>query len=97
MKQFSGPERPPPNALLAHVYGVKNVYTALIRGYAAYHMSNPQLYSLGMASFAGVIFLNGTELLVYRTARPKESAPTLIMSGSALLWMALQRQYYTGL
>jgi hypothetical protein len=32
--QFSGPAAPPRNGLLARVYGVKNIYTSLIRFYA---------------------------------------------------------------
>ncbi|PNY27767.1 Uncharacterized protein TCAP_02304 [Tolypocladium capitatum] len=96
LRQYSVPARPPPSGLCARLYGMKNVYTSLIRAYAAYNISNPQLYALAMASFLGVVFLNGTELVVYRTARPKECAVALIAPTTALLWMSSQRHYYIG-
>jgi len=61
LKQFSGPAATLPSAnpssatLLAHVYGIKNTYTALIRIYAAYHIENEQLYNLALWSFVGVL------------------------------------------
>ncbi|KAI0882827.1 uncharacterized protein GGS22DRAFT_190808 [Annulohypoxylon maeteangense] len=56
-KAFSGPAAPLPHQLLAHVYGVKNFYTSFIRFYAAYHITNPQLYDLALMTFIGVLFL----------------------------------------
>lgn len=95
LANFSGPKRPPPNGLAARLYGMKNVYTALIRTYAAYHIANRELYDLAMWTLLGVLFLNVTELVAYRTARLKEAVFPLMTSGGLLLWMYLQRDWYT--
>ena len=94
LKQFSGPASPPPHGLTARLYGMKNVYTGLIRACAAYNIANPALYALAMATFAGVIFLNGTECFVYKTARPKETLAAVVLPVLVLLWMGTQREYY---
>jgi len=95
MAVFSGPRRPPPSGLLAHVYGVKNIYTGLIRAYAAYHIANPELYQLAMWSCAGVLFLYGLECFVYNTARLRECTWPFILAGSGTVWMIMQKEWYT--
>ncbi|KAK3310668.1 ergosterol biosynthesis protein-like protein Erg28 [Chaetomium strumarium] len=92
--QFQGPARPPPHGLLARVYGVKNVYTAFIRLYAAYHITNSDLYNLAMCTFGGVLFLYGTEWLVYRTVRRREVAFPAVTASVGLGWMWMQRGFY---
>ena len=93
--QFQGPKRPEPTSLLAHVYGVKNIYTSLIRAYAAYHITNTDVYTLAIFTFAGVLFLYVTELTVYRTVRPKEASIPLVTASLGLSWMLLQRDFYS--
>ncbi|XXG98162.1 hypothetical protein Hte_004483 [Hypoxylon texense] len=78
---FSGAEAPPPHALLAHVYGVKNVYTSLIRLYAAYNLTNPLMYDLAIWTFVGVLFLYITEVFVYKTARIREASFPYVIAG----------------
>jgi hypothetical protein len=92
--QFSGARRPAPTGLLARVYGTKNMYTAAVRAYAAYHVANPQVYELAMITFAGVLFLYTTELVVYRTVRVKEFAFPMLNAGGGLLWMWSQKAWY---
>ncbi|KAK3990757.1 Erg28 like protein-domain-containing protein [Cladorrhinum sp. PSN332] len=94
MAQFSGPQKPVHTGLSARLYGVKNIYTGLMRGYAAYNIANPQVYALAQASFAGVLFLYLTELFVYKTARIKECIFPFIGAGGLTLWMWLQKDYY---
>lgn len=94
MKQFEAPRAPPPNLLHAHLYGVKNFYTAAMRIYAAYSINNPQLYNLAMFSFAGVVFLNMGELFVWKTTTPKTAFFPLFNSGIGLIWMLAQREWY---
>ncbi|KAK4240772.1 hypothetical protein C8A03DRAFT_31046 [Achaetomium macrosporum] len=94
LAQFRGPTRPTSHGLLARVYGVKNTYTSLIRIYAAYHITNPELYHLAMCTFAGVLFLYGTEWLVYRTVRTREVGFPLVTASSGLIWMLAQREFY---
>ncbi|KAK6206029.1 hypothetical protein LQW54_007968 [Pestalotiopsis sp. IQ-011] len=92
---FSGPARPsPPPGLLARVYGVKNIYTGTIRLYAAYAITNGALYDLAAATFAGVLFLYGTELLVYKTVRMREGSFAFVTAGTGLVWMLSQRGWY---
>ncbi|ETS88074.1 hypothetical protein PFICI_01902 [Pestalotiopsis fici W106-1] len=97
LRAFSGPASPvktPEQGLLARVYGVKNIYTGMIRLSAAYALTNAALYDLAAATFAGVLFLYGTELLVYRTVRMKEGSFAFVTAGTGLVWMLLQRDWY---
>lgn len=94
MVSFRGAKAPPTNTLLAHVYAVKNVYSSLIRLYAAFHVANGELYDLAMITFAGVLGLYGTEHLVYGTVRLREAAIPYVTSVVGLVWMGLQRDWY---
>lgn len=94
MRLFSGPSAPPSKPhLLARTYGMKNIYTGLIRGYAAYHISNPQVYELAALTFVGVLVFNSLEVLVFRTERPREFAWPLVMAGVGVGWMWVQRGF----
>jgi hypothetical protein len=95
LKSFSGPRAPHPERTLAHVYGVKNLYTSAIRLAATYHIDDPWLYDLAVLSFAGVLFLYTTELLIWKTVRLQEFGVPLITAGLGLLWMVSQRDWYT--
>ncbi|KAI0000615.1 ergosterol biosynthesis protein-like protein Erg28 [Xylariaceae sp. FL0662B] len=92
--QFSAPGAPPPHPLLAHVYGVKNFYTSLIRFYAAYNMSNPLLYDLALMTQVGVLFLYVTEVFVYKNARVREAIFPYVTAGGGTIWMMMQRDSY---
>lgn len=94
LTQFSGPCAPPPSPLLAHVYGVKNVYSGLIRLYAAYHIYNRELYHLAIATYVGVFWLYSTELILWRTSRVRETASSFVISGGMIVWMLSQRDWY---
>jgi len=94
LRQFSGPSAPPPTALLAHVYGVKNIYTALIRFYAAYNIDNPQLYTLAEWTFVGVLVLYLGEWAIWRTVRLKEGIFPFVIAGLGIVWMVMQRDWY---
>lgn len=94
LRQFSGSAAPPRDSLLAHVYGIKNVYSGCIRLYAAYHIENAELYSLATWTFAGVLVLFLGEFFIWRTARLKESIFPFVTAGSGLVWMLAQRNQY---
>lgn len=94
MVPFQGAKAPQPTALQAHIYGIKNIYTVLIRFYAAYNLQNRELYILAMCSFAGVLFLYSTELLIWQTVRPREAIIPLLTSSVALTWMWTQMDFY---
>ncbi|KAF2877232.1 ergosterol biosynthesis protein-like protein Erg28 [Massariosphaeria phaeospora] len=94
LKLFAGPRSPPPNATLAHVYAVKNVYSSAIRAYAAYDITNRPLYDLATLTLAGVLWLFLTEIVVYRTIRWRDAAFSLVDSGVGLWWMVHMRGWY---
>jgi hypothetical protein len=94
LRQFSGRNSPPPHALLAHVYGIKNLYTGAIRLYAAYHITNGPLYDLATFTFIGVLILYISEAFIYRHSRVGESFIPYTMAGGGLLWAIQQRAYY---
>ncbi|KAF7346070.1 Heterotrimeric G-protein alpha subunit [Mycena sanguinolenta] len=93
---FSGPNRPTPTSLLAHVYATKNMYTGAIRLYAAYHIANAQLYNLAAFTFVGVLGLNVSEMLLFGTVRMREGLWPFVTAGTGLAWMVLQREWYLG-
>lgn len=96
MTVFSGipPAAPSKTAVLAHTYGAKNVYTGLIRAYAAYHITNPQVYALAMWTWAGVLVFYGLQFGVYGTVRAREATFPFVTAGTGLLWMWAQRGWY---
>ncbi|KAB5566361.1 hypothetical protein GE09DRAFT_1218625 [Coniochaeta sp. 2T2.1] len=87
---------PPPTPLLAHTYAVKNFYTGLIRLYAAYHIADPKLYDLAIATYVGVVWLYGTETFKYKTVGFEKggSLIPLVQAGGGVVWMVLQRGGY---
>ena len=94
LKAFSGPRRPPANATLAHVYAIKNVYTGVIRAYAAYEITNRPLYNLAILTYVGVLWLFVTETMVYRTIRWRESVIPYLNAGVGIVWMVGMRGWY---
>ncbi|KAK5039614.1 hypothetical protein LTS07_000108 [Exophiala sideris] len=94
MRQFSGPRAPTPSAVLAHVYAMHNFYTGVIRLLAAYNIGNRELYLLACLSFAGNLFLNGSELLIWKTSRMYEARFPLVNATVGFLWMATQMKHY---
>ena len=95
MIPFRGPKAPPPNRLMAHIYGTKNFYTVAIRAVTAYKMPDShELYFLCWLTFFGVFALYSTECVVYRTVRPKEAIIPLLYSSVGMAWMYLQQDYY---
>ncbi|KAF2247232.1 ergosterol biosynthesis protein-like protein Erg28 [Trematosphaeria pertusa] len=96
LRHFSGPQRPPPTQLLAHVYAVKNIYTASIRAYAAWDITNQAVYDLAILSYVGVLWLFASELLLYRTVRWREAGFPFLNAGVGLIWMVVMRGWYLG-
>jgi hypothetical protein len=94
LASFRGPSAPPPQGLLARVYAVKNVYTAMIRLYAAYDPTNTAIYDLTILTFIGVLGLYGSERFVFRTVAHRESMFPFVTAGTGLIWMVMQRGHY---
>jgi hypothetical protein len=78
------------------VYGTKNIYSGLIRLYAAYNLTSPHLYDLALWSLIGVFWLYGMECGVYRTVNFRDALWPLTFSTVGMTWMVLQREFYVG-
>ncbi|KAI9372822.1 hypothetical protein BJX61DRAFT_542332 [Aspergillus egyptiacus] len=94
LKQFSGASAPAKTPLLAHLYGIKNVYTGLIRVYAAYNINNRPVYDLATATFVGVLFLYITECFWFKTVGLREATFPFVTAGVGLVWMVHERGAY---
>ena len=94
MRLFSGPNAPTQKQLLARTYGLKNIYTGLIRLFAVMNIHLGPMYYLAMCTFVGVLSFTLLELCVYRTMRPKEAVFGASTSTIALVWMILQKDFY---
>jgi hypothetical protein len=71
------------------------VVQSVVRLYAAYYISNPQLYQLAFLTYAVAFAHFMGEWFVFRTV--KWGAPIagpVIISTSSLVWMWLQWGYY---
>ncbi|KAB5583015.1 hypothetical protein GE09DRAFT_287786 [Coniochaeta sp. 2T2.1] len=92
----SSPTHPQLSPLLAHTYAVKNFYTGLVRLYAAYHIADPKLYDLAIATFVGVVWLYGTETVRYKTVgfEKRGSLIPLVQGGGGVVWMVWCRGGY---
>ena len=95
LKQFRGPSSPSHNALsLAHIYGVKNIYSGLIRLYAAYNIHKRELYHLALMTYVGVFAFYAMEWLIWKTVRLRETASSFLISGVMLSWMLIEQDRY---
>jgi hypothetical protein len=94
LHQFLGSRQALHLQLLAHMYGVKNRYTSLIRAYAACYVDTQPLYDLATFTYAFVLFLFITEFLVCKTARLQEAVFLFVNAGIGLTWMMGPRGWY---
>ncbi|KAL3480756.1 hypothetical protein BJX99DRAFT_219623 [Aspergillus californicus] len=96
LEQFSGPQAPDKSPLLAHIYGMKIVYTGLIQIYAAYHITNKGTYDLAIATLIGTVILYISECFVWKTVGVRQAVFRSVMAGLGLIWMIMERDAYTG-
>ncbi|TNY18179.1 Erg28-like protein [Rhodotorula diobovata] len=82
------------NPLQARLFGVWTLTSALIRLYAAYHLSLKPVYDLALASYALALCHFGSEALVYRTVGLQGLAGPLVVSTTSLVWMWQQYDFY---
>jgi Erg28 like protein len=81
--------------LSSRLFGTWTVIQSMVRMYAAYYISNPQIYQLAFLTYAVAFVHFISEWFVFRTA--KWGAPLagpVIISTSSLVWMWLQWGYY---
>jgi hypothetical protein len=85
----------PVTPLSARTFGTWTLISSIVRLYAAYHISNPQVYELAFWTY-GVAWLHfGSEWFVFGSTRfgPGLAGPVVVASGS-LVWMWSQWGYY---
>lgn len=66
----------------------------VIRAQAAYNVHNKALYDLALGTFVGVIWMLGTEMVVWRTVKMGDVVVPLGITGVGVLWMGWQRGSY---
>ena len=88
----SGPET---TALSSRLFGTWTIVSAVVRLYAAYNISNPQVYQLAIWAYAIAWVHFMSEWMVFKTAAWGRglAGPAFISTGS-LVWMFSQWDYY---
>lgn len=83
------------SALSSRIFGTWTIVSAVIRLYAAYNISNPQLYQLAIWAYAIAWGHFVSEWLIFKTAAWGRglTGPIFISTGS-LVWMLSQWGYY---
>ena len=83
--------------LSARTFGTWTAITSIVRLYAAYHITNPQVYQLALYTYVVALAHFTAEWLIFKTARfgPGLVAP-LVVATTSLLWMVKQWEFYTG-
>ncbi|KAI5858606.1 Erg28 like protein-domain-containing protein [Tricharina praecox] len=83
--------------LSSRTFGTWTFLSAVVRAYAAYNITNPQVYDICMWSYAIAGFHFVSEWLVFGTASLGAGLTgPLIVSSSSLAWMFTQREFYAG-
>ncbi|KAI9865168.1 MAG: ergosterol biosynthesis protein [Trichoglossum hirsutum] len=83
--------------LSARTFGTWTALSSVIRLYAAYHITNPQVYQIALYSYmiAWAHFLS--EWLIFRTAKLGAGlAGPLVVATTSIVWMVSQREFYVG-
>ncbi|KAF2423781.1 ergosterol 28 [Tothia fuscella] len=105
-KVYAGPKTPgqtpststsPVTPLSARTFGTWTFISAVVRLYAAYYITNPQIYQLAFTTYVVAFLHFFSEWLVFGTARagPGLLGPAVVSTAS-LSWMWLQWGYYVG-
>ncbi|MCJ1277784.1 ergosterol biosynthesis protein [Puttea exsequens] len=90
--RLSGPQT---TALSSRIFGTWTFISAIVRYYAAYNISNPQIYELGICMYAVAWAHFMSEWWIFGTAKWGRAlmGPICISTGTTL-WMLFQWGYY---
>ncbi|KAJ7052625.1 hypothetical protein C8F01DRAFT_1170638 [Mycena amicta] len=81
--------------LQARTFAAWTITSAVVRGYAAYHLHQKIVYDMALFTYLIAFGHFASELLIFRTATP--SVPVLspvIVSTVSLVWMFMQYDFY---
>lgn len=81
--------------LSARTFGCWTLLSGLVRFYAAYNTSNPEIYALAISAYGAILAHYFSELLIFRTMRLD---PVFALSAGidliGLVWMYSQWDWY---
>ncbi|KAG6331464.1 hypothetical protein ID866_7623 [Astraeus odoratus] len=90
--------RVPPNyvtALQARTFAVWTLTSAVVRGYAAYHLHDKRIYDIVLFTYLIAFGHFSSEILIFRTARLDSAVISpVIVSTVSLVWMLRQYDFY---
>jgi hypothetical protein len=83
--------------LSARTFGTWTALSSIIRLYAAYHITNPQVYQLALFSYVVAFAHFMSEWLIFRTAKLGAGLTgPLVVATTSLVWMVIQWEFYIG-
>nr|GAT60811.1 Erg28-like protein [Mycena chlorophos] len=83
--------------LQARTFAVWTLTSAVVRGYAAYHLNNKIVYDMTLFTYLIAFGHFASELLIFRTATPNPGVISpVVVSTTSLVWMFLQYDFYVG-
>jgi Erg28 like protein len=83
--------------LSARTFGTWTAITSIVRLYAAYHITNPQVYQLALFSYVVALAHFLSEWLIFKTARLGAGLTgPLVVATTSLVWMVSQWEFYIG-
>ncbi|KAI0049800.1 Erg28-like protein [Auriscalpium vulgare] len=89
------PTNEPVTSLQARTFAVWTLTSAVVRYYAAYHIEDKTVYDMALFTYLIAFAHFGSELLIYRTAKPSVAALSpVIVASTSLVWMIAQYDFY---
>ncbi|KAJ7127049.1 Erg28-like protein [Mycena epipterygia] len=81
--------------LQARTFAVWTLTSAVVRGYAAYHLNEKIMYDMALFTYLIAFGHFASELLIFRSATPNAGVISpVIVSTTSLIWMFSQYSYY---
>ncbi|KIM68420.1 hypothetical protein SCLCIDRAFT_20331 [Scleroderma citrinum Foug A] len=81
--------------LQARTFAVWTLTSAVVRGYAAYHIHDKTIYDMALFTYLIAFGHFSSEVLIFRTARLDSPAISpVIVSTVSLIWMLRQYDFY---
>ncbi|KAI0671604.1 Erg28-like protein [Trametes maxima] len=83
------------NSLQSRTFAIWTLTSAVVRYYAAYNIQNKMIYDIALFTYLFAFAHFGSELLIFRTARPAAAnLSPVVVSTTSLVWMLTQYDFY---